>query len=78
VPFFWSQHHDVTLGYVGHAEKFDRADVVGSLDGRDAHVVYRNGSRIGAVVTLNRDHLGLEVEAAMAHGDEAKLAKIVG
>ena len=78
VPFFWSQHHDVTLGYVGHAEKFDRADVVGSLDGRDAHVVYRTGSRIGAVVTLNRDHLGLEVEAAMAHGDDAKLAKLVG
>jgi 3-phenylpropionate/trans-cinnamate dioxygenase ferredoxin reductase subunit len=78
VPFFWSQHHDVTLGYVGHAERFDRADVVGSLDARDAHVVYRNGNRIEAVVTLNRDHLGLEVEAAMARDDDAALAKLVG
>ena len=41
VPFFWSQHHDVTLGYVGHAEKFDAPEVHGDLDARDAHVVYR-------------------------------------
>jgi NADPH-dependent 2,4-dienoyl-CoA reductase/sulfur reductase-like enzyme len=78
VPFFWSQHHDVTLGYVGHAERFERAEVVGKLDARDAHVVYRNGARIEAVVTLGRDRLGLEVEAAMAHGDDAALAKLVG
>ncbi len=51
VPFFWSQHHDVTLGYVGHAERFDRAEVVGGLDARDAHVVYRDGGTVRAVLT---------------------------
>jgi apoptosis-inducing factor 3 len=77
VPFFWSQHHDVTLGYVGHAERFDRAEVTGDLDARDAHVVYRDGGRIRAVVTLNRDRLGLEVEAAIERRDEAELEALV-
>jgi NADPH-dependent 2,4-dienoyl-CoA reductase/sulfur reductase-like enzyme/nitrite reductase/ring-hydroxylating ferredoxin subunit len=77
VPFFWSQHHDVTLGYVGHAEKFDKPVVHGDLDKHDAHVVYRDGQTIRAVVTLGRDKLGLEVEAAMARGDAAALAKLV-
>ena len=74
VPFFWSQHHDVTLGYVGHAEAFDHAEVHGDLDARDAHVVYRQGAAIKAVVTIGRDKLALEVEAAMERGDVAALA----
>jgi len=77
VPFFWSQHHDVTLSYVGHAERFDRAEVTGDLDARDAHVVYRDGGRIRAVVTLNRDRLGLEVEAAIERRDDAALEALV-
>lgn len=74
VPFFWSQHHDVTLGYVGHAEAFERAEIHGDLDARDAHVVYRQGATIKAVVTIGRDKLALEVEAAMERGDIAALA----
>jgi len=73
VPFFWSQHHDVTLGYVGHAEKFDKPEVKGSLDGRDAHIVYRDGGKVRAVVTIGRDQLALDVEAAMENGDTAAL-----
>jgi NADPH-dependent 2,4-dienoyl-CoA reductase/sulfur reductase-like enzyme/nitrite reductase/ring-hydroxylating ferredoxin subunit len=76
VPFFWSQHHDVTLKYVGHAEKFDKPEVHGDLDKQDAHVVYRDGKTIRAVVTLGRDKLGLEVDAAMERGDAAALAMI--
>src|SRR5438309_2205610 len=30
-PFFWSQHYDVGILYVGHARSWDRADLVGSL-----------------------------------------------
>jgi NADPH-dependent 2,4-dienoyl-CoA reductase/sulfur reductase-like enzyme/nitrite reductase/ring-hydroxylating ferredoxin subunit len=77
VPFFWSAHHDVTIGYVGHAEAFDRADVHGDLDARDAHVVYRHQGRVKAVATINRDALSLEVEAAMERGDHAALDGIV-
>ena len=77
VPFFWSAHHDVTIRYVGHAEAFDAPELHGDLDALDAHVVYRNGGRVRAVATINRDRLGLEVEAAMARGDDAALAKLV-
>ena len=77
VPFFWSQHHDVTLGYVGHAEKFDAPKVVGSLDSRDAHVVYRDGGKVVAVLTLGRDQLALDVEAAMERGDTGALDALV-
>ncbi len=77
VPFFWSQHYDVTIGYVGHAERVDRVEVHGSLDARDAHVVYRDGGRVRAVATIGRDRLGLEVEAAMASGDDAALEALV-
>jgi NADPH-dependent 2,4-dienoyl-CoA reductase/sulfur reductase-like enzyme/nitrite reductase/ring-hydroxylating ferredoxin subunit len=77
VPFFWSAHHDVTIRYVGHAEAFDKPEVHGDLEARDAHVVYRSGGRVRAVATINRDKLGLEVEAAMARGDDAALAKLV-
>ena len=77
VPFFWSQHHDVTLGYVGHAERFDSPVVRGDLEARDAHVVYRDGGRVRAVVTLGRDRLALEVEAAMQRGDHAALDALV-
>jgi hypothetical protein len=27
VPFFWSQHYDVAISYVGHAERWDRTDI---------------------------------------------------
>jgi NAD(P)H-nitrite reductase large subunit len=77
VPFFWSAHHDVTIGYVGHAEQFDAPEIRGDLEARDAHVVYRSGGKVRAVATINRDKLGLEVEAAMARGDDAALAKLV-
>jgi len=77
VPFFWSQHHDVTLGYVGHAEHFDDVAVRGSLDARDAHVVYRDRGAVKAVVTIGRDQLALDVEAALERGDAAALDALV-
>jgi apoptosis-inducing factor 3 len=77
VPFFWSQHHDVTLGYVGHAERFDRAEVKGDLAAKDAHVVFREGDRIRAVATIGRDRLALEVEAAMEREDREAVETLV-
>jgi apoptosis-inducing factor 3 len=65
VPFFWSQHYDVRLNYVGHAEKWDAVNIDGSLDAGDCAVTYRKGGRTLAVVTISRDLQSLEAEAAM-------------
>jgi NADPH-dependent 2,4-dienoyl-CoA reductase/sulfur reductase-like enzyme/nitrite reductase/ring-hydroxylating ferredoxin subunit len=62
VPFFWSQHYDVTIRYVGHAEKWDSVGVDGSLDARDATVSFRLGGRKLAVATVSRDRACLEAE----------------
>src|SRR6185437_7362005 len=49
VPFFWSQHYDVTIAYVGYAPEWDQVEVRGSLSERDATIVYRLGGRVAAV-----------------------------
>src|SRR5207302_11156488 len=41
VPFFWSQHYDVPINYVGHAAKWDRIEIDGDIKGRDCVVRYR-------------------------------------
>jgi NADPH-dependent 2,4-dienoyl-CoA reductase/sulfur reductase-like enzyme/nitrite reductase/ring-hydroxylating ferredoxin subunit len=64
VPFFWSQHYDVTINYVGHAERWDSVEVDGALD-RDCAVRYKRGDRVLAVATIARDLLSLQTELAM-------------
>ncbi len=73
VPFFWSQHYDISLNYVGHAEKWDGIEIQGSLDSHDATVIYRLAGKVQAVVTLWRDRVSLEAEAALERGDAAAL-----
>jgi NADPH-dependent 2,4-dienoyl-CoA reductase/sulfur reductase-like enzyme/nitrite reductase/ring-hydroxylating ferredoxin subunit len=75
-PFFWSQHYDVTLSYVGHAPEWDRLDTRGSLDARDFAAAYVRNGRIQAVVTVGRDALGLRAEAAFEAADTAALERL--
>jgi NADPH-dependent 2,4-dienoyl-CoA reductase/sulfur reductase-like enzyme/nitrite reductase/ring-hydroxylating ferredoxin subunit len=65
VPFFWSQHYDVQISYVGHAEKWDRIHVEGSIAGRDCRVMFERGGKTVAVVTIARDRESLQAEVAM-------------
>jgi 3-phenylpropionate/trans-cinnamate dioxygenase ferredoxin reductase subunit len=71
VPFFWSVHYDVTLSYVGHAREWDAIDVRGDLAARDAVGVFRRSGTPLAVVTVGRDRVSLEVEAALERNDHA-------
>jgi NADPH-dependent 2,4-dienoyl-CoA reductase/sulfur reductase-like enzyme/nitrite reductase/ring-hydroxylating ferredoxin subunit len=77
VPFFWSAHYDLTISLVGHAERWDRADVAGNIDARDAAIAYRRGDRTLAVATIGRDQVALRAEAALERGDEAALRRLV-
>jgi NADPH-dependent 2,4-dienoyl-CoA reductase/sulfur reductase-like enzyme/nitrite reductase/ring-hydroxylating ferredoxin subunit len=65
VPFFWSQHYDVVLNYVGHAEKWDTIDREGSFASGSCRLAYKSGGKTLAVLTLARDRESLEAEAAM-------------
>jgi NADPH-dependent 2,4-dienoyl-CoA reductase/sulfur reductase-like enzyme len=65
VPFFWSQHYDLAINYVGHAESWDVVEIDGSLDARDCAVAYKRGGRTLAVATISRDLQSLQAEAAM-------------
>ena len=62
VPFFWSQHYDLTINYVGHAESWDSIGIEGSLEARDCAVTYRRDGRILAVATIGRDLKSLKAE----------------
>jgi NADPH-dependent 2,4-dienoyl-CoA reductase/sulfur reductase-like enzyme len=65
VPFFWSQHYDVAINYVGHAERWDEIRIDGSLDALDCTVEYRLGGRTLAVATIGRDRANLEAEVRL-------------
>lgn len=62
VPFFWTEHYDFALAYVGHAEDWDQADIDGSLQARDCTVTYRRGGLKRAVAVIHRDLEGLRAE----------------
>ena len=65
VPFFWSQHYDVAINYIGHAEKWDAVKIEGTLESRDCAVSYLRAGRTLAVATISRDLQNLQTELAM-------------
>jgi apoptosis-inducing factor 3 len=65
VPFFWSQHYDTTINYVGHAENWDAVVIDGELATGDCAVTYKRGERTLAVATIGRDVQSLKAELAM-------------
>ncbi len=62
VPFFWTEQYDFVLGYVGHAERFDRVEIDGSLAGRDCKLSYSRGGKTLAIAVVQRDLEGLRSE----------------
>jgi hypothetical protein len=62
VPFFWSQHYDLGINYVGHAERWDRIEIDGSLEARDCAARFVLGDKTLAVATIGRDGQNLRAE----------------
>jgi NADPH-dependent 2,4-dienoyl-CoA reductase/sulfur reductase-like enzyme/nitrite reductase/ring-hydroxylating ferredoxin subunit len=77
VPFFWSQHYDVTVSYVGHAASWETCEIRGDLGRQDACAIYRRDGKTIAVATIGRDLLSLRVEAALERGQAVALDSIL-
>jgi len=67
-PFFWSQHYDISINYVGYAPEWDDLAVEGSIAGHDCLLRFRHKGRLRAVASIFRDLESLQAEAAMEQG----------
>jgi len=77
-PFFWSQHYDVPINYVGHAPKFDAVVVRGSAADRDVIVGLKKDGEIRAVASIYRDIDSLRAEIAFEQGSSQAFERILG
>jgi apoptosis-inducing factor 3 len=65
VPFFWSQHYDVPINYVGHAETWDEIAIEGDVAARDCVLRYKRNGHVLAVASIYRDADSLTAEVEM-------------
>ncbi len=69
VPFFWSNHYDMSISYVGHAESWDKARVEESRADPSAEpsiaVRYERSGKLLALATVSRDAQSLATEIEM-------------
>ena len=65
VPFFWSQHYDVPINYVGHAETWDEIVTEGNIMSKDCVLRFKRNGRVSAVASIFRDLESLEAEVLM-------------
>jgi NADPH-dependent 2,4-dienoyl-CoA reductase/sulfur reductase-like enzyme/nitrite reductase/ring-hydroxylating ferredoxin subunit len=67
-PFFWSNHFDLHVHYVGHGSGTDKTSVAGDLKGKHASVLFRSEDKLNAVASIGRDLENLKAEAALERG----------
>jgi NADPH-dependent 2,4-dienoyl-CoA reductase/sulfur reductase-like enzyme len=65
VPYFWSQHYDVPINYVGHAERWDEIVIEGDIPAKDCVVRFKQGGRTRAIASIYRDRESLQAEISM-------------
>jgi apoptosis-inducing factor 3 len=65
VPFFWSQHYDVSINYVGYAPQWDELAIEGDIADTDCLLRFKRNGRVCAVASIFRDLESLRAEAAM-------------
>jgi len=69
-PFFWSNHFDLHIHYVGHGGDRDAASVHGDLKTKEASVIFRSNDKLSAVASVGRDRENLKAEVALERGEE--------
>ncbi len=62
VPFFWTQHFDLQVGYAGAGRGWDEQLVLGDLDSRDFTVVFAAGDHVLAACGTRDTELGAFME----------------
>jgi NADPH-dependent 2,4-dienoyl-CoA reductase/sulfur reductase-like enzyme/nitrite reductase/ring-hydroxylating ferredoxin subunit len=64
VPFFWTEQYEFNLAYIGHAERWDEAQIDGRLEAGmgGCTITYRRGGKKLAVAVVHRDLEGLLAE----------------
>ena len=74
IPFFWTQHYGTRFDYLGHPQRWDQIDLIGSLEGQDFVALYGLKEQLVAVVATGRERttgrLMMEMqkhELSMAH-----------
>ena len=77
VPFFWSQHYDMPINYVGYAEGWDQLTVAGNVAEKNCLVAYRVAGKIAAIASVYRDGQSLEAEALFEKNDQAGLEALL-
>ena len=68
LPFFWSNHFDLHIHYVGHGSAGDDATVSGDLKAKHASVMFRAAGKLNAVASVGRDRENLKAEVALERG----------
>ena len=68
-PVFWSRHYDVSIRYVGHAERWSEIEISGNPQDRDCAVTFRDHGKALAIATVGRDKASLEAEVALEPDD---------
>jgi NADPH-dependent 2,4-dienoyl-CoA reductase/sulfur reductase-like enzyme/nitrite reductase/ring-hydroxylating ferredoxin subunit len=65
IPFFWTQHFDVRVSYVGRAQTWDRLEVKPGLPEGDWEQRYFRDGTLLAVATVGRDRESLAAELGL-------------
>src|SRR4029077_3731928 len=68
VPFFWSQHYDTPINYVGHADRWDQLAIEGDIFERNCLLRYKREGRVLAVASIYRDLENLKAEHELELG----------
>jgi NADPH-dependent 2,4-dienoyl-CoA reductase/sulfur reductase-like enzyme len=69
VPFFWSQHYDIPINYVGHATQWDELAFEGDVAAKDCLLRFKRKGRTLAIASIFRDVESLQAEVAMERGE---------